>query len=97
MRYENRTFDGETVRLDDCSFSNCHFKNCVLLFAGGGFEAENLQITDSTLKMEGAAQNAQEVFLHFMAAAAESAPEGSIFSIGGKHFKQVELPDNLQD
>ena len=37
MDYEGRTFENETVRLDDNTFTDCVFRDCIIEYGGGAF------------------------------------------------------------
>ncbi|MCH2486873.1 MAG: hypothetical protein MK010_03900 [Erythrobacter sp.] len=90
MLYEDRTFENETITLDDNEFVRCVFRGCVCLYAGGPYRIQDTQIDKSRLEMEGAAKNGQDCFIGFLTGAAESAPAGAIFEINGRRFQLVE-------
>jgi hypothetical protein len=55
MRYENKTFENETVTLDDNDFIGCTFRNCRFVYAGGDFNIERIRFDALELTAEGAA------------------------------------------
>jgi hypothetical protein len=55
MRYENKAFDNETIKLDDNDFIDCTFKNCKFVYAGGHFNIERIRFDSLELTVEDAA------------------------------------------
>ncbi|MFO7785807.1 MAG: hypothetical protein ACQET7_01475 [Thermodesulfobacteriota bacterium] len=39
MEYQGKTFQGETIRLDNQEYDNCVFIDCDLQYGGAGFVA----------------------------------------------------------
>jgi hypothetical protein len=54
---EDRTFVGQTIRMDDRRFVGCTFDGCRLTYAGGDAELENCTFTDCTWDVRDAAAN----------------------------------------
>jgi hypothetical protein len=54
---EDRTFVGQTVRLDGRRFVACAFEGCRLVYAGGDAAVENCTFTDCTWDVQDAAAN----------------------------------------
>lgn len=57
MKYEKRTFEGETIRLDGNTYSGCDFRRCTIAFGGGvvqmdgcSFDGCTWQVTDAALR-----------------------------------------------
>ncbi len=55
-RYEDKTFEGQHVVLDDGVFINCKFKNCSLEYSGGDVYVQNCQGEGCQLVWRAAAQ-----------------------------------------
>lgn len=63
MRYENKTFRNETVRLDDSEFINCRFIDCKWVISGPDFTLQDVQFDGQfELIVEGDANNALNLF-----------------------------------
>jgi len=54
---ENKSFRGQTVRLDGKSFSNCRFENCVLIYSGERCEWEDTSFFNCQIVFDGPANN----------------------------------------
>lgn len=55
---ENKTFESETVFMDDKFFTNCTFSGCTLVFCGGDFGWDDCRMGEPIpciLKFEGPA------------------------------------------
>ena len=47
MKYNSRTFQNETVKLDGNKFVDCQFNDCVILYAGGDYQLEKVDLAGS--------------------------------------------------
>ena len=66
MDYNDKSFNGEEVYLDDNRYIDCSFHNCTLIYGGGesgGFS--NCQFSESKWGFNGSASNTIE-FLTFL-------------------------------
>jgi hypothetical protein len=55
MRFENQTFQNETITIDDNEFAGCTFTDCKFLYSGGEFNIDRIKFNALELTMEGAA------------------------------------------
>jgi hypothetical protein len=57
MDYVDRTFEGVTVPLDGNSYTNCTFRDVVLVFGGGDLHMANCDIDRFRFQFEGQLAN----------------------------------------
>jgi hypothetical protein len=70
-KHERRTFEDETIRLDDNEFRDCKFNRCEISFAGGAIPVlDGNSFTDCSWRFDGAASRT----LQFMTIFARSGP-----------------------
>lgn len=91
MRYENRTFENETISVDGNQYIGCRFVDCTLTFAGvQPFEITPFSAKDLQFKFTGAAKAGQEVGNLLLRSAAEAAPVGSVLHLGRARFQKLD-------
>ena len=57
MEYFDRRFEGETVSLDGNSYTNCTFRDVILVFGGGDLHMTNCDIDRFRFQFEGQLAN----------------------------------------
>jgi hypothetical protein len=62
---ENKEAAGETVVLDDCSFINCKFTGCTVIYDGGEFSWINTRFENCAILLRGPAERTQKFLTHF--------------------------------
>ena|SRR4028118_786046 len=73
MKFHERTFANEEVRVDGSHFTNCRFENCTLIYGGGPLPSlEHCGFYDSQWSFADAAMNT----LHFLSAMYHGFGEG---------------------
>lgn len=97
MRYEDRTFEDETITLDGNEFYRCAFKRCTLIYSGGNVALDPFEPEDCTVRLEGAAQMGHELMMNIFRAGMSASPMGSILQIGGGYWQRVEKPEGFPD
>lgn len=55
LAFENQTFTGITVILDDKVFVNCKIDRCIVIYTGGDLMLDGTKITNSQFKFDGPA------------------------------------------
>jgi len=55
LAFENQTFAGTTVILDDKIFIKCKIDRCTVIYAGGDLMLDGTKITNSWFKFDGPA------------------------------------------
>ena len=60
-RIENKTYSGETVRLDGHFFENCVFENCLLSYGGELCEWNNSRFSNCRIILDGKANYTTQV------------------------------------
>jgi len=91
--YQNLTFSGKTVDLDDCVFRQCVFEDCFLRFSATGMtELSGCNFTRSKLVPDGAAQ----LTLSYLRAFYFGLGEWGRDTVDGL-FETVRRPDSTND
>ncbi len=92
MRYEEETFQDQTLRLDENQYINCKFKDCTLLYAGGSFEVEPLSTDGVEIKLEGAALSTSRLLHKVQIAKSLAVLIGAQIELGGSRFTKSANP-----
>lgn len=96
MRYENRTFENETILIDDNEYIDCIFNSCRLLYAGGAVEFTPFKATELKLEFVGAARGGADMKRKLIEAGAKMAPVGAYLQIGDVWFQRIDKkPDHI--
>ena len=71
MDYANTTFERATIALDGCTWTNCVFRNCEIVFRGGLLQVQGCTFDSCMYNFLDAAARTME-FIHMLG----SDPEG---------------------
>lgn len=84
MIAENETFIERVIFLDGCSFKNCSFIRCKIVYSGlMGVEMEGQTFEDCTYHLKGAAQETIAFLSSLYKAGGKDLVEGTFRSIRG--------------
>jgi hypothetical protein len=88
----SKSFEGQTLTLDDNQYIGCTFKDCTLLYAGGTFEIEPLTADGIEIKLQGAALFTSRLLHTIQIAKSIAVPVGAQIELGGSCFTKVGNP-----
>jgi hypothetical protein len=63
--FSDKNFEGGTHQLDDHAYRNCTFRNCRIFYGGGKVNMQDVEFTNCTVELIGAASHTLTLLRNF--------------------------------